>query len=630
MKTNQQSAELPGALRQVLALTRDYVLKPCFFLVFQLVALVFYLASFGSLNLNRKGMDESALARIWGFLWPFLSSQEKAALLMPASIALPAWHYDGIKPQSERAASLAKAVLLGGAVFACWLKLGPELLQAASQKDINLGQWLTNSTLWLVLIGIGALHMVLDTLFQNVKLRLPSWTYAPIPLKPPLSGKTLGHYPEWLRTWSLIVLIGAMTCLVNYYALEINSLNSRFMNAIVEKKQAEYLQAMFDLALVLGQLVIFSPIYGQVKRILMLDYMRFITRLLLRLYTENGNHYVIALLGKVENAAERIEENAKQAAVYLWTMIYDCIDSVITLYLFGELLWSVEKGLSYNLPLGAYTLHAEHLLFFGLFAYALLGTNLAARVGAKLNELNKRQSKLSAFFRAGLVLFQKFAEPIAVYRGETREYGKLWQRYEASMDNSYAIAAWQRNLGFFTSAYGRAASFAPYAALAPFYFAGQILWGQISKASGACAEVLGALSILVNRFETVSELLAAVNRIGELREELERIAAEKNAGGKRVEHKDGEPENLLSVKDLTLYTPFGKLVVSGLSFDVKSGERILVIGPSGCGKSTVVSLLERFYDPLDGSIVRLIFELKWPNRICDFCSSWSTHPNCER
>ena len=43
-------------------------------------------------------------------------------------------------------------------------------------------------------------------------------------------------------------------------------------------------------------------------------------------------------------------------------------------------------------------------------------------------------------------------------------------------------------------------------------------------------------------------------------------------------------------------------VLQGLSVSVKPGQTLALVGPSGCGKTTVVSLMERFYDPLQGSL----------------------------
>ncbi|XP_069318512.1 phosphatidylcholine translocator ABCB4 isoform X2 [Eulemur rufifrons] len=44
-------------------------------------------------------------------------------------------------------------------------------------------------------------------------------------------------------------------------------------------------------------------------------------------------------------------------------------------------------------------------------------------------------------------------------------------------------------------------------------------------------------------------------------------------------------------------------VLQRLSLEVKKGQTLALVGSSGCGKSTVVQLLERFYDPLSGTVL---------------------------
>ena len=43
-------------------------------------------------------------------------------------------------------------------------------------------------------------------------------------------------------------------------------------------------------------------------------------------------------------------------------------------------------------------------------------------------------------------------------------------------------------------------------------------------------------------------------------------------------------------------------VLQGLSVSVKASQTLALVGASGSGKSTVVSLIERFYNPLSGHI----------------------------
>ncbi|XP_067931736.1 ATP-dependent translocase ABCB1-like [Watersipora subatra] len=64
-------------------------------------------------------------------------------------------------------------------------------------------------------------------------------------------------------------------------------------------------------------------------------------------------------------------------------------------------------------------------------------------------------------------------------------------------------------------------------------------------------------------------------------------------------------DGTIQFNDVFFHYPTRKTVkiLKGLSFTVERGEIVALVGASGCGKSTSISLLERFYDPIKGSVL---------------------------
>jgi len=70
------------------------------------------------------------------------------------------------------------------------------------------------------------------------------------------------------------------------------------------------------------------------------------------------------------------------------------------------------------------------------------------------------------------------------------------------------------------------------------------------------------------------------------------------SGSYRPEHIKG----LIEIKNVDFKYPNGTLALKNVSFDIKPDQITALVGLSGAGKSTVINLLDKFYEPTNGTI----------------------------
>lgn len=120
--------------------------------------------------------------------------------------------------------------------------------------------------------------------------------------------------------------------------------------------------------------------------------------------------------------------------------------------------------------------------------------------------------------------------------------------------------------------------------------------GEVMAAITYLTQVLNGIMMLSMMFQTMSRASASAKRICEV---LDSEPVIHDGAGVNCTEK-----GTVSFRGVSFSYPSasGRPVLSDISFDVKQGENVAILGATGSGKSTLVSMIPRFYDPVQGDI----------------------------
>ena len=361
---------------------------------------------------------------------------------------------------------------------------------------------------------------------------------------------------------SLVILlfcINGLNVLNNYVGRD-------FMTAIAERNTTAFIRQTFFYLSVFAASTLVAVISRFLEERLGLLWREYITRRTIRQYLFQGTYYRLESRGELANPDQRIADDIRTFTVTALSFVLMGLNSSFTIVAFSGVLWSISP-----------------LLFGVAVAYAALGSYFTFVLGRPLIKLNYDQLDKEANFRSGLIHVRENAESVLLAKREGRIISLLLRRLEDLLANIRRIIAVNRNMGFFTTGYNWVIQIIPALIVAPAYISGKIEFGVITQSAAAFMMLVGAFSLIITQFQSISNFAAVVARISAMVD-----AMEKPPSGVNIKVAISDETNLVVYENVTIVSPQdGKDLLKALSLTIRAGTRVLIAGTSEAGKTAL-------------------------------------------
>ena len=374
------------------------------------------------------------------------------------------------------------------------------------------------------------------------------------------------------------------------FAFTINGLNvlnsyvgRDFMTAIAHRDQIGFIRQAVLYVGVFALSTAVVVLYRFTEERLGLFWRVWLTRRIIGQYFSDRTYLHLKESATVENPDQRIAEDVRTftATTLSFTLMF--MNGVLAVLSFSGVLWTISP-----------------FLFGVALGYAVIGTLATIYLGRPLIGLNYRQSDREASFRSDLIHVRENAESIALLRREGRLTARLLRRIDEVADNFRRIVAVNRNLSFFTTGYNYLIQIIPMLIVAPLFIHGKVEFGVITQSAMAFTTLLGAFSLIINQFQSISSFASVIARLSALVGAVEEGPPSDRAGIALVRD-DGR----IAYEGLTLYLPEGgREVLKNLTADIPRGTRVLIIGPNEAARMALFRATAGVWPAGVGTLVR--------------------------
>jgi putative ATP-binding cassette transporter len=378
----------------------------------------------------------------------------------------------------------------------------------------------------------------------------------------------------------LLLAINALNVLNSYVGRDI-------MTAIAVRDAPGFLRYAVRYIAVFALLTLAAVYYRFAEERLGLLWRDWLTRGVLHDYVAHRTYYRLRAGGTLTNPDQRIADDIRTFVTSTLSLSLLLLNGALTVLAFAGVLWSISP-----------------LLFLVAVAYAGMGSLFTVRLGRPLVRLNYNQADREADFRADLVHLREHAESVAMLHRENRIHARLLHHLDELIHNLRRIVAVNRQLGFFTTLYNYLIPVVPMLIIAPRFIRGEIEFGVITQSAVAFSHLLGAFSLIITQFQSISSYAAVLGRLSALR----------RAGAQAATVRSGieirERDDVLSYEELTLRSPRdGRLLIDRLTLRIPPHVRVLVRGGSDTARVALVRATAGIWEVGEGRIVRPHFPL---------------------